>query len=89
MPGPTDGGIESCPVRNETIPVTASARMTGNEVTKNAFANAIPSFRGLLLDDRTPAASRMIAKITAATGLQFASMDGGGARTKRRQQTIH
>jgi len=52
-------------------------------------ARPFPPFHGLLIEDHTPATTRMTAKITATTGLWFASTDGGNDRTKRRQQIIH
>jgi len=72
VPAPTVGGILNSPVRNDATPVATSARTNGNDVIMNAFATAIPSFppfHGLLLEDQTPATSRMAAKIAATTGL--------------------
>ena len=54
------------------IPVAVSQRMKGKDTITNAFTTAFPSFppfHGLLLEDHTPATSRMIAKTTATTGL--------------------
>jgi len=75
-------------MRRDTTPVTASAKMKGSEVTVNAFtaAPSFPPFHGLLFDDHTPATARMTAKITATTGLWFASTDGSEVKYVNRYQ---
>jgi len=72
VPAPTSGGIDSCPVRRDNIPVAASASTKGIDASMNAFATAIlsfPPFHGLLLDDQTPATSMMIANARSAIDL--------------------
>ena len=44
VPIPTDGGILSSPVMNETVPVPASASTKGSEVIANAIVTAFLSF---------------------------------------------
>ncbi len=45
VPRPIIGGMDSCPVNSETIPVPASATKNGIDVIANAFA--IASFQSL------------------------------------------
>lgn len=72
VPDPATGGIDDSPVRIDAIPVAPSARTKGSEVMVNVFMTAarpFPPFHGLLIEDHTPATTRMTAKITATTGL--------------------
>ena len=69
VPAPIGGGTDNCPVRNDTMPVAASASTNGIDVSMSAFVTAIlsfPPFHGLLFDDKNPATADMITKTRVA-----------------------
>jgi hypothetical protein len=71
-PIPSNGGMVSCPVTNEAMPVTVSARTKGKDTTMNAFKTAVfpsPPFHGLLFEDQIPTTAKMTAKMRATIGL--------------------